>query len=338
MKIPVKFVSPLSKSEINELESIEKHSSKRRIRQRAQAILLSSKKVSIDNIAEICHAGRNTVSRWIDNWELNSFESLEDKERPGAPPILTPEEKELVIELAKEHSRSISKIIAWVFEKTGKRISNSTIKRIFKAAGLCWKRIKKIVKDKRNRLEFDTASLEIDELSTQHKNGEIELWFFDESGFSGQSSVPYAWQPIGHTIEVPSHQTKRLNVLGFLTPDNQFESWCFEGSVNTDVVIAVFDEFTNRNSSTKRVVIIDNAPIHTSYDFIANLDEWEKKGVFIKTLPTYCPELNLIEILWHFIKYLWLPFSAFISYNVLVKEVENILAQIGNEYTIDFAS
>ncbi len=59
--------------------------------------------------------------------------------------------------------------------------------------------------------------------------------------------------------------------------------------------------------------------------------------VFIKTLPTYCPELNSIEILWHFIKYLWLPFSAFISYNALVKEVENILAQIGNEYTIDFA-
>lgn len=181
MKIPVKFVSPLPESEMNELESIEKHSSKRRIRQRAQAILLSSKKVSIDNIAEICHAVRNTVSRWIDNWELHSFDSLKDKERPGAPPILTAEEKEFVIELAKEHSRSISKIIAHVFEKTGKRISNSTIKRIFKAAGLCWKRIKKVVKDKRNRLEFDTASLSLSELSTQHQNGEIELWFFDET-------------------------------------------------------------------------------------------------------------------------------------------------------------
>ncbi len=228
MKLPVKFVSLLSESKINELESIEKYSSKRRIRQRAQAILLSSKKVSIDNIAKICHAVRNTVSRWIDNWELYSFDSLKDKERPGAPPILTAEEKELVIELVSEHYSEISRIIAWVFENTGKRVSNSTIKRIFKAAGLCWKRIKKVVKDKRNKEEFYTASLEIEELSTQHKNGEIELWFFDEtslrqrpSGFSGQSSVPYAWQPVGHTIEVPSHQTKRLNVLGFLTPDNQ---------------------------------------------------------------------------------------------------------------------
>jgi transposase len=86
-----------------------------------------------------------------------------------------------------------------------------------------------------------------------------------------------------------------------------------------------------------QVVIMDNAPIHTSNDFIANLDEWEGKGVFIKALPTYCPELNSIEILWRFIKYLWLPFSAFISYNALVKEVENILTQIGDEYTIDLA-
>jgi len=44
MKIPVKFVSPLSQSEMNELESIEKYSEKRRIRQRAQAIKFKFKK------------------------------------------------------------------------------------------------------------------------------------------------------------------------------------------------------------------------------------------------------------------------------------------------------
>jgi len=40
---------------------------------------------------------------------------------------------------------------------------------------------------------------------------------------------------------------------------------------------------------------------------------------------------------WELEKNLWLPFSAFISYNALVKEVENILTQISDEYTIDFA-
>jgi hypothetical protein len=35
-----------------------------------------------------------------------------------------------------------------------------------------------------------------------------------------------------------------------------------------------------------------------------------KKGLMIKYVPSYAPELKLIEILWRFLKYYWLPFSA----------------------------
>lgn len=37
----------------------------------------------------------------------------------------------------------------------------------------------------------------------------------------------------------------------------------------------------------------------------------ETRGLFIYYLPPYSPELNLIEILWSFIKYAWLPFNAY---------------------------
>jgi hypothetical protein len=43
--------------------------------------------------------------------------------------------------------------------------------------------------------------------------------------------------------------------LGFLTPDNQFESFVFECSVNTDIVIATFNQFA-KTITKKRVVII----------------------------------------------------------------------------------
>jgi transposase len=173
MKVPVKFVS-LLEEEKNELESIEKHSTIPRVRQRARAILSSSRRYSIEEIASIGEVHRLTVSRWIDNWNTNGLNGLKDKERPGAPSILTEAEKELVIELANSHSRSIPKIIAEVFQKTGKRISNSTVKRLLKAADFGWKRIKKIVKDKRDQDDFDREMLEIEELKKQHQNSEIE--------------------------------------------------------------------------------------------------------------------------------------------------------------------
>ncbi|WP_156829872.1 transposase [Methylovulum miyakonense] len=49
----------------------------------------------------------------------------------------------------------------------------------------------------------------------------ISLFYFDESGFSTASSVPYAWQPKGRTLEIPCFHSQRLNVLGFVSRDSR---------------------------------------------------------------------------------------------------------------------
>jgi transposase len=86
----------------------------------------------------------------------------------------------------------------------------------------------------------------------------------------------------------------------------------------------------------KAYVLIDNAPMHRSKAFVRPIPKWVKKGLIIKYLPTYSPELNMIEILWRFIKYYWLPFSAYVSFQHLCAAVEEILKQFGTKYTIDF--
>ncbi len=242
-----------------------------------------------------------------------------------------------MFDLAKETPRSVTSMITALFEKTEKLLSESSVKRLLKNAGLKWKIIRKSTHKQPNPDEFETARQEIEELKKQHNNSDIELWFFDETGFDLEPSVPYAWQPI-ETIEVPSSPSQRLNILGFLTPDNQFESFSFECSIDTDIVIATFDKFAQTETSKKRVIILDNASIHTSHKFRDKIDEWGKKGIFIKYLPPYSPKLNIIEILWRFIKYVWLPFSAYSSFKQLVIEVENILSQIGEQFQVQFAT
>lgn len=140
---------------------------------------------------------------------------------------------------------------------------------------------------------------------------------------------------MGETIEIPAAKGKRLNVLGFLNTRNDFLSFCVEGSVDSETVVVCFDAFSE-TITKKTVVIIDNAPIHKSQAFSKRLPLWEKKGLFLKFLPEYSPELNLIEILWRFIKYEWLPFSAYVNFEALVEAVEDILVQVGSKYTIAF--
>ena len=110
----------------------------------------------------------------------------------------------------------------------------------------------------------------------------------------------------------------------------------FDQSIHTGVVIACFDAFC-KTITQKTVVMIDKASIHTSEDFADRIPSWKKQGLLIKYLPTYSPELNLIEILWRRIKYTWLPFSAYACLNALSAALETILSQVGSEYQITFA-
>ena len=132
-------------------------------------------------------------------------------------------------------------------------------------------------------------------------HGLINLFYFDESGFATVPCVPYAWQPLGATRELPSFPSQRLNILGFLSRDQQSFFQAVEGTIGTDQTIAAFDRFAAdyavdyARHGQPCVVTLDNAPWHTSRDFRERIDRWGAQGVILHYLPPYCPELNLIE-------------------------------------------
>jgi transposase len=108
-----------------------------------------------------------------------------------------------------------------------------------------------------------------------------------------------------------------------------------DGKVDAAIIVTCFDQLSQQLDK-KTYVFIDNAPMHRSHACIKHMPTWVKKGVIVKYLPSYAPELNLIEILWRFMKYYWLPFSASASFQCLSKAVEEILTRIGTDYTINF--
>ena len=176
----------------------------------------------------------------------------------------------------------------------------------------------------------------IHHLHAREMHGACEVWYFDASGFCLTPSIPYAWQPLGSVIEVPtSAHNKRINVLGFLTRHNALFPYIMEGRVDTDVVIECFEQFS-QHIQKRSYVFLDNASIQKSRAFIQYIPQWVKRGLIIKYLPPYSPELNLIEILWRFMKYYWMPFSAYVSLECLLQSIEDILQRFGTDYIIDF--
>jgi transposase len=199
-----------------------------------------------------------------------------------------------------------------------------------------WKRIKHTPGKSPDPAQYERSKTLINRLHDRERLGECDVWYFDASGFCLTPSIPYAWQPLGSVIEVPtSAHNKRLNVLGFLTRHNALFPYVIEGRVDTDVVIECFEQLSQQLKK-RSYVFLDNASIHKSHAFIQHIPQWVKRGLIIKYLPPYSPELNLIEILWRFMKYYWMPFSAYVSLQCLLQSIEDILQGFGTEYIIAF--
>ena len=115
------------------------------------------------------------------------------------------------------------------------------------------------MRSKRNEEAFQRSKEQVAALILQEKNEELDLYYFDESGFSLTPCVPYAWQQIGEVIEIPSSRSKQFNVLGFVNRNCKFESIVVEGSVTTAVVVACIDNFA-RKLKHPTTLLVDNAP------------------------------------------------------------------------------
>ena len=128
----MKFVNPLTETEIETLDHMHRAHPSRRARLRAHCILLSHQRYKLDDIAEIYHVARRRVSIWIDRWHNFGLVGLYDQPRSGRPPIYNDQEQHQIDAYLQAHPRNIKRIIEEMAQDTHKRVSPKTMKRYIK--------------------------------------------------------------------------------------------------------------------------------------------------------------------------------------------------------------
>ncbi len=201
---------------------------------------------------------------------------------------------------------------------------------------MSYTRVKKVPPKKPNKELYDTVVSKIIRYEKLEEKGKIDIYRFDESGFSPTSNCLYLWSEVNNTATVKTLSIKRINVLGFLSRKNKLKSYIADGKVNSDKVIEVFDDFT-LTLEKQTIVILDNASYHKSKKFKSNIGKWARRGLTLLYLPPYSPQLNIIEILWKFMKYYWIEYTAYLSYNNLLEYVKKVFDNYGSsQYKINF--
>ncbi len=331
----MKFIKNLNPETEKLLERIYKQSRHDRVRKRAHTILLSFRGFTIEQLTAILAVSRRTIHYWFERWSEKKLVGLYDRTGKGRKPKFSLEQKEQVKEWVKAEPKNLKKVINRVEEEWKIKASKETIKRAIKELNMTWRRMKRGLAGAPLDWEYEIKLEKLLELKALAEKEEIELKFLDQAGFDLTPSIPSGWQEKGETIVLKSCRSKRLNVLGLLGQMNDLFSKIFTGKMTSELLIMFLDEFCK--ILTKRtVVVLDQASFHTSKAVIAKLDEWKAKNLEIFWLPPYSPKLNLIEILWKFIKYEWMPVAAYKDWESLVNSVTNILSKVGSEYAINF--
>jgi len=86
-----------------------------------------------------------------------------------------------------------------------------------------------------------------------------------------------------------------------LNQENELEVYTFEGTITSEAVIACLGKFC-QIIKKRTVVVMDQASFHRSQKIQEKLEAWKLRQLEILWLPAYSPKLNLIEILWRFMR------------------------------------
>ena len=131
------------------------------------------------------------------------------------------------------------------------------------------------------------------------KRGEIELYYVDAAHFVMGGFLGYLWSKFRVFIRTPSGR-KRYNVLGaYHAIRGTMVSVTNMTYINSSSVIELLSKLALLHPDRPIKVILDNAAYQRCY--------WVRSfamlaGIELVFLPSYSPNLNLIERYWKFLK------------------------------------
>jgi transposase len=184
---------------------------------------------------------------------------------------------------------------------------------------------------------FGFFKAELAELSQMEQAGQLTLWFGDQTAFHQNPHPVRAWQHPDLPLALPAQRGNLMGVLGFVRKSNEGVFYEFDGAMDSRPFIHLTRDFIDQlPMKDKHVIVIDKASAHYNKDFLARSRQWRKRNVFIRFLPSYSAELNVIEQVWRHCKHFWISVKAWLNKEELKQSVRRILADFRKTYRIDF--
>jgi transposase len=282
------------------------HHPEPRVQRKLEVLWLKSHGLGHDRIAAYADVSRRAVQRYLDEYFEGGLQLLCRGPRARPRSALIEHEGSLEEHFEKHPVRSIKQARAVIEQRTGLRRGSTQVRRFLKdRLGLRWRRTGAIpVPPKKTIAEHarEQASFVAERLGPrleQARRGRRQVYFVDAAHFVFAPFLGCLWCAARLFVRAASGR-KRHNVLGaFDAVNHRLIRVTNEGYINAKSVCSLLRAVAGAAVGLPITLVLDNA----RYQKCALVQELAASlKIELLYLPSYSPNLNLIERLWRFVR------------------------------------
>ena len=278
---------------------------------RRRAVEAVREGVPTGTVAKVNGVSRITVFRWVQRFDLEGNQGLQRKSGSGRPrklEELTEEElSEIVLQKASDFGYetdlwTVGRVRQVIQERFDIRLSSNTVWRRLRDAGLTYQ------KPEREYYEIDEETRqawlreEVPKIRRAVQEYRAILYFQDESNVSLTAFLGKTWAPCGQTPKATvTGKRGGVAAMSAISRRGRLLFRLHKKRIASGEVIDFLAQVLRHHARRHLVVVMDQAPPHTSKETTTYIDQQRRLHVF--HLPKYSPDWNTDEKVWNHLKH-----------------------------------
>lgn len=289
----------LTEEQVRELRDAHRHLREKRLADRIKALLALNRGVSYTEITRLLLLDEVTLRRSVKRYQERGIDGLLACRYVGGASRLTlVQEHELVAYLDTHVLLTAAHVVAHIQRTYRVRYSLEGVTKLLHRLGFVYKK-PKLVPGKTDPVK-QRAFLDLYHQVISQLKPNDQVYFSDALHPTHNSHPACGWIRRGKTALLPANTGReRLNLTGALNLKTKDVVILEADTINADAIIRLLGELARLHPVGTITLILDNARYHHA----KRVREWLRHHHRFKLLflPSYAPNLNLIERLWRFL-------------------------------------
>jgi transposase len=306
------------------------------VQRKMEVLWLKSHGLPHQQIADLAGVSLRTVQRYLDDYLQGGLTLLRRCKWRGPQTVLLRHEQSIQEYFWDHPPRSTKEAAKVIFEQTGVRRGLTQVRAFLKThLGLRYRKVATIPVPPKKTIEEHAKEQarfldeELEPALEEARAGRAAVFFVDAAHFVWAPFLGCLWCLARLFVRSASGR-KRYNVLGALNAvTHDVIRVCNEGYVTAETVCTLLRALASAGLEVPITVVLDNAR-YQRCELVQSLAR--ELGIRLLFLPSYSPNLNLIERLWRFVRKQSLNSTWFDSFEQFQAAIDDCLDKVATDH------